>query len=238
MSFRSSTQEIETMVAIETQPTRNVPTEPKHVAIGSVPVYGIEGDSTEEQPYQRVTVGFHFGLVLANLILAGTGIFDGMVNFNVVKILPLIGTIIASIVIGDLGTGVFHWSVDNYGGLKTPLFGSVCAAFQGHHKTPWTITFRKFCNNTYKIAFGTTPWLVLLTAAPAWLVGDYTRVFFALFINWWLVSQELHKYSHMKKTPPNIQRLMDLGIILSKKDHGRHHTPPFDSNYCVRASNA
>jgi hypothetical protein len=34
--------------------------------------------------------------------------------------------------------------VDNYGSLKTPVFGSVCAAFQGHHVTPWTITFRSF----------------------------------------------------------------------------------------------
>ena len=40
-------------------------------------------------------------------------------------------TIVSSIILGDLATGIFHWSVDNYGSIKTPIFGSVCAAFQG-----------------------------------------------------------------------------------------------------------
>eukprot|EP01035_Chromulina_nebulosa_P018518 gene18518-24236_t len=35
-----------------------------------------------------------------------------------------------SIILGDFATGVFHWSVDNYGDINTPVFGSVCAAFQ------------------------------------------------------------------------------------------------------------
>lgn len=39
----------------------------------------------------------------------------------------------AGILIADLVSGVFHWSVDNYGDSKTPVFGSVIEAFQGHH---------------------------------------------------------------------------------------------------------
>eukprot|EP00953_Heterococcus_sp_UTEX-ZZ885_P041231 21048-Heterococcus_DN1.PRE.1 len=41
-------------------------------------------------------------------------------------------------------------SVDNYGGLHTPVFGTVIEAFQGHHGSPWTITYRKFANNVHK----------------------------------------------------------------------------------------
>ena len=145
--------------------------QPKRVPIGSVPVVALEGDSTEEQPYQQLAVGFHMSLVIANLLLAGAGIFSGVTAFSFTAILPLVATIIASIVIGDFGTGVFHWSVDNYGSINTPVVGGVCAAFQGHHLTPWTITFRKFCNNTFKISYGTAPWLLMLTAAPTWLVG-------------------------------------------------------------------
>jgi ubiquitin-conjugating enzyme E2 variant len=26
---------------------------------------------------------------------------------------------------------------------------------------------------------------------------------------------------------------MDMGLILSKKEHGQHHTAPFDTNYCI-----
>ena len=51
----------------------------------------------------------------------------------------------------DFLTGVYHWSVDNYGSGATPLVGSQIAAFQGHHQKPWTITEREFCNNVHKV---------------------------------------------------------------------------------------
>jgi hypothetical protein len=51
----------------------------------------------------------------------------------------------------DFLTGVYHWSVDNYGDGSTPIVGSQIAAFQGHHQKPWTITEREFCNNVHKV---------------------------------------------------------------------------------------
>ena len=52
--------------------------------------------------------------------------------------------------ITDLVTGVYHWSVDNYGDAHTPVVGGQIAAFQGHHIRPWTITERQFANNVHK----------------------------------------------------------------------------------------
>ena len=60
----------------------------------------------------------------------------------------------AAYVLSDLGTGVFHWAVDNYGTGATPVFGSQIAAFQGHHPRPWTITEREFCNNVHQVRRG------------------------------------------------------------------------------------
>ena len=54
-------------------------------------------------------------------------------------------------VVVDLLTGVYHWGVDNYGDGSTPVLGEQIAAFQGHHKEPWTITEREFCNNVHKV---------------------------------------------------------------------------------------
>ena len=118
-----------------------------------------------------------------------------------------------SIILGDIGTGIFHWSVDNYGSLKTPVFGAVCVAFQGHHLTPWTITFRSFVNNVYKIALGTIPALLLVCVIP---MNPFARLFFTLFINWWMISQELHKYSHMRPEgiPPLIKFLQVLFVAV------------------------
>ena len=53
--------------------------------------------------------------------------------------------------IADFGTGVYHWSVDNYGSGATPIVGDQIAAFQGHHQRPWTITQRQFANNLHKV---------------------------------------------------------------------------------------
>jgi ubiquitin-conjugating enzyme E2 variant len=36
----------------------------------------------------------------------------------------------AAYVLSDLGTGIYHWFVDNYGDGNTPVFGRQIAAFQ------------------------------------------------------------------------------------------------------------
>jgi ubiquitin-conjugating enzyme E2 variant len=65
------------------------------------------------------------------------------------------GAVLAAYVLSDLGTGVYHWGVDNYGDGSTPVFGRQIAAFQGHHQRPWTITQREFCNNVHQVRPGT-----------------------------------------------------------------------------------
>lgn len=198
----------------------------KRVPIGAVPDFALENDSIIETPAQKLFVGAHFALLFANILVA----LSNLSVHSVGDVASLAGVVAASVVLGDFGTGVFHWSVDNYGSINTPVVGTVCAAFQGHHSTPWTITFRSFVNNVYKISYGTIPALALVAASS---MDTSMKLFFSLFINWWLISQELHKYSHMKKVPANIKRLQDMGIILSKKEHGLHHNSPFEGHYCI-----
>ena len=214
---------------VSTATTTATTTTTKRVPIGSAPELKLEGDSTVETPYQRAVVATHF-LTTAAILWSASTQFPAF--SSPLDALPLILTVTASIVLGDLGTGIFHWSVDNYGSIKTPVFGSVCHAFQGHHDAPWTITFRSFCNNVFKIAYGTIPALLLVAVAvPAGAV--LTKVFLTLFINWWLISQEFHKWAHMRSVPPLVKFLQDSGVVLSRKEHGLHHTSPFESNYCI-----
>lgn len=200
------------------------------VPIGSTPQFAIPGDSVEETPLQRTVFLLHWLMTAANLGKALTSLH--MSSF--VDVTALVAVIAASVVIGDFATGVFHWATDNYGSIKTPVFGTVCAAFQGHHLTPWTITFRSFVNNVYKICFATVPVLLLLGLALTFLhMHPLTNIFFVLFANWWMVSQEFHKYAHMKRVPPPVRWLQDRGIILSRREHGLHHTAPFEGHYCI-----
>ncbi|CAD5324610.1 unnamed protein product [Arabidopsis thaliana] len=49
----------------------------------------------------------------------------------------------AGYILADLGSGVYHLAIDNYGDESTPVVGTQIEAFQGHHKWSWTITIRK-----------------------------------------------------------------------------------------------
>ena len=54
------------------------------------------------------------------------------------------------------------------------------------------------------------------------------------------MSQQFHAWSHMKKSDLEAQPMgaaviwaQDAGLLISRKAHGAHHRPPFESNYCI-----
>jgi palmitoyl-[glycerolipid] 3-(E)-desaturase len=130
----------------------------------------------------------------------------------------------------DFGTGVYHFLVDNYGNEHTPVFGFQIAAFQGHHKSPWTITNRDFANNLFRLTIPASPQmlaLLLLPLPPVLIAGLSSALF------WIVASQELHKQAHMQRPAPYARVLQSLRIAISSKGHGLHHASPFDSHYCM-----
>merc|ERR1712154_429317 len=144
-------------------------------------------------------------------------------------------TTIASWLSADLGSGILHWSVDNYGNGKTPVMGNIIAAFQGHHSAPWTITEREMCNNIYKLCvpFGIpTIGLIAILAGPS---NPLVTLFFTVFCTLEIMSQEFHKWSHMTKsqTPAFVNTLQHLGLTIDRKSHALHHLAPYDGNYCI-----
>ena len=139
---------------------------------------------------------------------------------------------VAAWILSDLGTGIYHWGVDNYGDASTPIFGSQIDAFQGHHQRPWTITKREFANNIHALARPAGIFLAPFLLLPSNSLGDS---FLALFLGLVVMSQQIHAFAHMKKSqlPESIIALQDSGVLLSRKMHGTHHKPPYDINYCI-----
>lgn len=137
-------------------------------------------------------------------------------------------------VFSDLGTGIFHWAVDNYGNSKTPVAGGVIASFQGHHQRPWTITEREFCNNVHMVFKPAVPFAAGLLVLSAWTPGwfDFGIAWFVWFV---CMSQQFHAWSHMKRSelPGAVTTLQDAGLLISRKAHGAHHKAPFEGNYCI-----
>ncbi|KAF4353245.1 hypothetical protein F8388_010034 [Cannabis sativa] len=135
-------------------------------------------------------------------------------------------------VMADLGSGVYHWGIDNYGSASTPIFGNQIEAFQGHHKWPWTITKRQFANNLHALA-RTVTFIVLPINL---LFDDPTFLGFAgMFSGCIMFSQQFHAWAHGTKSrlPPLVAALQDLGIIVSRSQHGAHHRAPYNNNYCI-----
>lgn len=144
-----------------------------------------------------------------------------------------LGTV-AAYLLADLGTGIYHWGVDNYGDGNTPVFGGQIAAFQGHHQRPWTITEREFCNNVHKVFAPATPVAGVMFLASCWNPGTWSAVA-STFLFLACMSQQFHAWSHMKKSelPQVIHLAQEAGLLISRKDHGAHHKAPFDGNYCI-----
>lgn len=187
----------------------------------------VEGDILESTNQQRAIVAGSF-IVLAMLIVKGLWLLnltDG----------SAIGFVIAALVgfeFADFGSGVYHWSMDNYGNKNTPIFGTQIEAFQGHHELPWTITYRQVCNNIYKICQASTPFALV---GLLFIDNPYILAWMSTAISFINMSQELHKWSHMSpsQAPALVNALQDANIIIGRKAHLAHHKPPFDGNYCI-----
>ncbi|KAI4320775.1 hypothetical protein MLD38_034220 [Melastoma candidum] len=139
---------------------------------------------------------------------------------------------LAGYFLADLGSGVYHWGIDNYGNASTPVFGSQIEAFQGHHKWPWTITRRQVANNLHALARA-----VAFSLLPFDLLCEDATVlcFAASFAGFIMMSQQFHSWAHSTKSrlPPIIVALQDAGVLVSRAQHAAHHRPPYNNNYCI-----
>ncbi|ESQ54566.1 hypothetical protein EUTSA_v10027264mg [Eutrema salsugineum] len=138
----------------------------------------------------------------------------------------------AGYVLADLGSGVYHWAIDNYGDESTPLVGTQIEAFQGHHKLPWTITRRQFANNLHALAR-----VITFTVLPIDLAFNDPVVhgFVSTFAFCIMFSQQFHAWAHgtKSKLPPLVVALQDMGLLVSRRQHAEHHRAPYNNNYCI-----
>ena len=212
---------------------------------GKVAQVVVEGDSL-------ATTNTHRAVVWSTLVgHAGVAAFSimGMMNTNQglfgsfgeneslvigFTAIQAIFVTLTSFMLADLGSGVLHWSVDNYGNGRTPIMGGIIAAFQGHHSAPWTITERGFENNVSKLC---VPFGVQTTLAMKFIfgLGPAATLFWGVFCVTEIMSQEFHKMSHTTKAEagPIWDTLQKFGVSIDRKSHAQHHIAPYDGNYCI-----
>lgn len=201
---------------------------------GRNPSVVVDGDSLETQPYQVAMVACTFAVHSVFLAMAFQGMVAAAGGAVAAAAVQAALMTVASWLLADFGSGVLHWSVDNYGNGKTPIMGSIIAAFQGHHSAPWTITQRGFCNNVHKlcIPFGPVP-VAIISALTGF--NPFATFFLTTFCIFEIMSQEFHKWSHQLKSesPAWVNWLQKVGLTVGRKPHAQHHLAPYDGNYCI-----
>jgi len=186
-----------------------------------------DGDALHDEPHHVALCAATAAFAGLNAVLVAIALISGVASPIAVSLALLAGYCFA-----DFGTGVYHWSVDNYGSRSTPVFGYQIDAFQGHHKSPWTITERDTFNNLHRACVPVLPVLVFMFAAGS-VIPPSARAFLTLFLGAVVACQEIHKWAHMVAPPKLAVAFQNAGLLLSRREHGQHHNSPFEGNYCI-----
>jgi ubiquitin-conjugating enzyme E2 variant len=138
--------------------------------------------------------------------------------------------------LADLGTGVYHWFIDNYGDTATPVIGGQVASFLDHHRRPSAITRLEPCNLLHTLAAFVA---VVLSATGAALSAHggapaAAHAFACAFAAFGMLSVKIHAWAHEApaRLPPGVGALQAAGVLVSRAKHAGHHRPPHNSNYC------
>jgi len=138
--------------------------------------------------------------------------------------------IIATVLVADFVSGLFHWLEDAYGREDWPIVGRLVTRPNIlHHHNPRYFTKHSWLRSS---------WLLLCLGV---LVLGAAAICGVLTWQVWLVvilganANQMHKWAH--RTPSEngifVSLLHRLRLIQTPKHHAAHHTDPKNSHYCV-----
>jgi ubiquitin-conjugating enzyme E2 variant len=137
----------------------------------------------------------------------------------------------------DLVSGLVHWVCDSFGSARTPLIGNAfIRPFRRHHVDPEEMTRHDFVETHGASCFAALPVLAITSAMPldAWPQIFAHAVLLCLTLGG-LLSNQCHKWAHMEQgaTPRLVELAQRCWLVLPREQHRLHHTPPFDTHFCM-----
>jgi plasmanylethanolamine desaturase len=144
---------------------------------------------------------------------------------------------LAGAVFADFVSGVVHWTADTWGRETMPILGRrFLRPFRVHHVNPDDFLRRDFIDCNGDVAMVVIPFLTAAWFIPLHLLsGQIAAVFLVAFCSAGLPTNQVHQWAHMRRPPRWVRQLQDWGLILSRREHQRHHAPPYVQNYCIAA---
>lgn len=135
----------------------------------------------------------------------------------------------------DFVSGMVHWIADTWGRETMPVLGRrFLRPFRVHHINPGDFLRRDPIDCNGDVAVLTVP--ILLGALFIPLTTEFARVVavaLVAFAGAALPTNQVHQWAHMPAPPRLVQWLQDRRLILSLKEHERHHAAPYAVNYCI-----
>ena len=143
----------------------------------------------------------------------------------------------AAYIAADFVSGFVHFLADTYCTEHTPILGpKLIAPFREHHRDPLAITRHDFveanCDNCFTTLFALIP-THLFVAATRGGVPTLFSLFVLLFSLGILMTSIAHGWAHQESPPLHARVLQNIGFVISKKRHARHHAPPHLTDYCI-----
>lgn len=199
-----------------------------------------EGNAFDAGPFGRSEVALHVVGGVLNVAVTTRGVSFLAANFE--SSWPAWPWYVVGVGAGmytaDLASGVLHWTFDTWFDENVRLAHRMILIVREHHVYPQLI-FK------YPVSqeVGLMSWFGLLGSAPVVLlvtrramrpsVGVAAILGVLTFDVLVTLSLELHKFGHTFTPGPTLRTLQKLGLVLSAKQHMRHHAGEHDSHYCI-----
>lgn len=187
---------------------------------------------------------FHRKLEIASIIALGGAVallfweaYKGLIAFpgNTWWLIP--ASLVVAYLVADFVSGFIHFVGDTFGTPEMPIFGpNFIKPFREHHVDPRGITRHDFIetNGNNSLVCVPAAFLVYLVIPVTYgLWATFFVMFTAWFMIWIFMTNQFHKWSHLEEIPGWIHWMQRWRIILEPGHHDIHHTPPFDTYYCI-----
>ncbi|MGQ0524390.1 MAG: fatty acid desaturase CarF family protein [Betaproteobacteria bacterium] len=133
--------------------------------------------------------------------------------------------------LADLFSGLVHWALDSFGSVTTPVFGpAFIRPFREHHAEPEAMTRHDFIEVNGASCIGCLPLLLSIHIFETHPLLHAVIVSTCLGV---LFTNQCHKWAHSEQPHLAVRFLQKAGLILSSKEHIKHHTPPYDTHFCT-----
>jgi plasmanylethanolamine desaturase len=144
------------------------------------------------------------------------------------------GLVVCAYVCADFLSGLVHLLFDTVGSPDTPVIGpKFIKPFRDHHDDPFAMTRGDFvavnADNFFVCLPVLTPAVVLLDVRD----HPYIASFLLALMVPVLMTNQIHKWTHVPQAPRLVRVLQARGIVLSNDHHDVHHAEPRNRNYCI-----